>query len=125
MKKLNLPLLVLLLVSFLSVACAASSNQSPLTETEARGRQIFTQNCASCHSTQPGVEIVGPSLGHIATQAASLIPGMDSRAYIEQSVRDPGAYIHPGFPDVMPKDFDKKLSAGDLEALLAYLLTLE
>ena len=34
-----------------------------------QGKLVFQANCSACHSTSPGVTIVGPSLAGIATRA--------------------------------------------------------
>jgi hypothetical protein len=51
---------------------------------------------------------------------------MDSATYIRDSVLHPGAYIVEGFPDgLMPIDFRDQLAPQDLDAVVAYLLTLK
>jgi hypothetical protein len=44
------------------------------------------------------------------------------RAYIVESVLEPGAYVAPGFPDqTMPRWYGQKLSAGAVEKIAGYL----
>jgi mono/diheme cytochrome c family protein len=88
-----------------------------------RGRQVFNLHCASCHSLDPGVVIVGPSLAGVAGRAVE--QGSDPRAYLERAVLEPAAEIVPGFQNLMPVDFDRRLSPGELEALFGFLLTLD
>jgi hypothetical protein len=45
--------------------------------------------------------------------------------YIRQSILDPGAYLVPGYQDSMPRDLSRDLPPTDLEALVAYLLSLK
>ena len=118
--------LFLLIISLLS-ACQVgdSASQPTLTSLEARGKQVFAQNCASCHATIPDTVIVGPSLAGIATRASSNVEGLDSRSYIEQSILEPGAFVNEGFQDLMPKGFAANLNNDDFEGLVAYLLTLK
>lgn len=111
---------------FLAGACGNLAAPTPTLDPLAvQGKQLFSQNCATCHSLEPGKTIVGPSLAGIASRAGARMPDTDARAYIEQSILEPGAYIVPGFPNGMPTDFGKKLSGDDFNALVAFLLTLK
>jgi len=91
------------------------------------GRQLFTQyGCSACHAlADAGARgTVGPSLDGIGTTAASRVPGLDARAYIEQSILDPHAFVAEGFPSgVMPPNFGERLSQEQLRALIDYLLS--
>ena len=90
-----------------------------------RGRQVFAEHCAACHSVNPELVIVGPSLAGIASRAGSSEPGLDAREYVRISVLDPRASITEGFDDLMPPDFGQKIVESDLEALISFLMTLE
>jgi hypothetical protein len=62
-------------------------------------------------------------LDGIGIAAASRVPGLDARSYIEQSILEPGAYVVDGFPDgVMPPNLGDRLSDAELQALVDYLL---
>lgn len=51
---------------------------------------------------------------------------MDAEAYVRDSILNPGAYTVAGFPeDAMPRDLVDQMSQEELEALVAYLLTLK
>jgi mono/diheme cytochrome c family protein len=97
------------------------------------GREVFNNGargartgCAVCHSLEPGVDLIGPSLAGVATRAAATVPGLDAAAYLRQSVVDPDAYIVPGFPaGQMLPDFASVLGDDQIEHLVAFLLTLE
>ena len=81
--------------------------------------------CSKCHETGNDSVMVGPSLSGLATRASERVPGMDARAYITQSILEPSAYVVEGFPDgLMPKMLAGELSKEDVEAVVAYLLTL-
>ncbi|NPA06563.1 MAG: cytochrome c [Chloroflexi bacterium] len=96
-----------------------------------KGEELFNQNplganagCVTCHSIEPGVQLVGPSLAGIATTAAERVPGMSAEEYIRQSIVDPNAYIVEGFPEgLMPSYSD--LPPEQIDALVAYLMTLK
>jgi nitric oxide reductase subunit C len=98
----------------------------------ANGEKLFASNgCSACHSLKESEEIVGPSLFHIGQAAASIIKdgGYTGKAqtaedYIRESIVEPNAYVVPGFgPGIMPQDFGKKLSAQDIDDLIAFLMT--
>jgi len=110
---------------------AACGSETPIEPTPnldplaAKGKQIFNQNCATCHALSPDTIIVGPSLAGIASRAGSRLPDTDARQYLELSILKPDAYIVQGFSDTMPKDLGKKLTGEELDALVAFLLTLK
>lgn len=106
---------------------ASCSPEPPATEPVARGRQLYGQlNCASCHqaSIWNGFRAVGPPLDHIGTVAATRQPGVPAGEYLRRSITMPGAYVVPGYPDSMPRGLADRLSPQDLDALVAYLLSL-
>jgi cytochrome c oxidase subunit II len=82
-----------------------------------QGEAIFAANgCGSCHTlSEAGANgTVGPNLDDIS-QA--------DRAYIEESIVDPNAEIAEGFSrGIMPDNFGDRLSPGELDALVEYLL---
>jgi cytochrome c oxidase cbb3-type subunit 2 len=95
------------------------------------GQALFaSQGCAACHSLKPGEEIVGPSLSGIGQRATERIKAPDYKGkatsgelYIKESVLNPSAYIVPGFPDAMLKDFGVRLNAQQLADIIAFLQT--
>ena len=80
--------------------------------------------CSTCHSVEPNVVIVGPSLFGIGDRAGSRIPGLDAEAYIRQSIIDPGAYVVEGFPDAMARNLGEVLNSQQISEIITYLLTL-
>ena len=107
-----------ILVVALGAACGGTA-AGP----EVRGKMVFTEHCASCHSLDPGVVIVGPALAGVVSRANA--QGTAPIDYLERAVLTPAAEITPGFQNLMPVDFDRRLSPADREALFAFLLTLE
>jgi cytochrome c551/c552 len=87
------------------------------------GAQLFvSKGCSGCHKIAdiPGaVGQVGPELTHVGTVAASRKPGLDAEAYIRESVRQPAAFLAPGFPNDMPM---LPVSDAELNDLVAMLL---
>jgi nitric oxide reductase subunit C len=105
------------------------------------GEQLFAAvppGCVACHSTAPGVVLVGPSLAGIATRAAETVrteaytgSATTAEAYIRESILQPSAYIVPGQPtfqaagrSIMPEDYGTTLTEEQVDHLVAYLMTL-
>lgn len=112
----------------LLTACTTAPNISPsstLTPLQAQGAKAFTFHCAACHAIVPDTVVVGPSLTGIATRAITRVDGQSAQDYLTMSILKPDAYIVEGFPNSMPNNFGKRLSGEDVEAVIAYLLTLE
>ncbi len=122
-------LFILILVLILLAACG--TNKTTPTEPQANsetvtfGKTVFQANCSACHSTTNENILVGPSLLGLADRAGKIVPGLDARAYIEQSIKDPGAFVNEVFQNIMPATYSSSLSPDQLEAVVAYLLTFE
>ncbi|MCP3974056.1 MAG: 4Fe-4S dicluster domain-containing protein [bacterium] len=97
------------------------------------GRAIFNSRtrgarsgCAICHSLEPGVDLVGPSLAGIASRAANSVPGLTAEEYLRQSIVDPDASVVDGYPaGQMFSDLANVLTNTEIDQLIVYLLTLE
>jgi hypothetical protein len=63
---------------------------------------------------------VGPDLTAVADRAGTRVAGLDARAYIRQSLREPGAYRVDGYSAVMP---DLRLTDEQIDSLTAFLLS--
>ena len=118
-----------------SAASSATTTTSPtaLTNTAAaqpaagatgRGVLLFaTMGCTGCHmhASFPNARMqVGPDLTAVADRAGTRVSGLDARAYIRQSLREPGAYRVAGFSAVMP---DLRLTDEQIDSLSAFLLS--
>ena len=86
------------------------------------GAEVFITNCSSCHSTDSD-KTVGPGLAGIGDRAGSRVAGLSADEYLEQSLRDPGAFIVEDFPAVMPNW--SGLGDESIDALVTYLKTLK
>ncbi len=86
------------------------------------GEQLFSdKGCTACHST--GEEtVIGPGLAGIYVRAGERT-SLDAEAYIEESVREPDAFVVDGFTDGLMPAFDD-LSSPEITDLIAYLKTL-
>jgi nitric oxide reductase subunit C len=105
------------------------------------GQAVFRQSppgCFACHSTATGVNLVGPSLAGIAEVAEARIkaPGYHGKAtdpagYIRESIVNPNAALVPGptfssnGQSLMPPGFGETLKPAQIDALVAYLMTLK
>lgn len=95
-------------------------------------------SCTSCHSSEPGVDMAGPSLAGLATRAAEIInspeykgKATDVDGYIRESIVAPGDYLVPGEmysadgTSFMPSGYKESLTEEEIEQLTAYLATLK
>jgi cytochrome c2 len=80
--------------------------------------------CAGCHSHESDARLVGPGLLTVAERAATRNPDLTAAEYLHQSIVDPGALVVAGYFNMMPKDFGSLYSATEIDALVAYLMSL-
>jgi mono/diheme cytochrome c family protein len=91
------------------------------------GEGIFKEKgtCEICHRIgQKGTR--APDLAGIGAAAAKRRAGMTAKAYIIESLLDPGAYLLEGYPNIMPR-VDRPpigLNRSELWALSAFLESL-
>lgn len=131
-------LLIFLLLTVLSlVACGGES--APASEgvggagDPAAGEELFAQTligtqpgCSTCHSLEPGVTMVGPSLATIGADAGSRVSDVSDEDYLRTSIMEPDAHVAEGFAaGLMPQALATELSDEQLNDLVAYLLTLK
>jgi cytochrome c len=60
---------------FLGVSLVAAAGQALAAGNAAKGQQVFQSQCASCHSTSPGVPLFGPSLADVYGKPAASVKG--------------------------------------------------
>lgn len=107
-----------------SGSSAATPAPAASTGSPASGQALFTaQGCAACHSTASNT-VVGPGLQGVGTRAVTRVSGLTAEAYFRQAVKDPGAFLVPGFNNLMPTIY-ASISETDLNDLVAYLLSLK
>ena len=76
--------------------------------------------------------MLGPDQSNMGTVAGSRIEGYTAEEYIRESILSPSAFITPDSEcpngtclDVMPQNFGNLLTEEELDAIVAYLLTLQ
>lgn len=105
------------------------------------GQALFGQSspgCFACHSTAAGVNLVGPSLSAISVTGEARVKASDYRGtatdaagYIRESIIDPSIDLVPGptysfnGQSMMPPGFGQSLEPAQVDALVAYLMTLK
>ena len=105
------------------------------------GKKLFNEpviasagspGCVTCHSLEKGKTLVGPSMAGIATEAAADLKKADYKGtaktteeFLKESIVSPDVMVTQGFqPGIMPKTYTK-LSAQEVNDLVAYLMTLK
>jgi mono/diheme cytochrome c family protein len=98
-----------------------------LSEDAKAGQRLLTGKgaCVGCHVVQTVGGATGPNLNGIGTRAAERKPGLDAAAYIRESIRQPQAFITPGYAPLMPAYTEGQLSDQEVNQIIEYLLTLK
>jgi cytochrome c2 len=130
-KKVN-PLLILIMIATLVLTACGGGGGNDDDKAKA-GEELFKQTiidtqagCATCHSVEAGVVIVGPSMAGIAGRAGSTVSGMSAEEYLRQSILEPDSHLVEGFPSgTMPQVWSDVHSTDQVDQLVAYLMTLK
>jgi nitric oxide reductase subunit C len=145
-------LLAILAIALMATACGGGGEQpapqapaggaAPAAGNAEAGKALFAQpiingnaGCATCHSLEPGKVIVGPSMAGIGTRAATTVPGQAAEQYIRTSIVKTNEFLAKGCnagdpnaecaANLMPQDWEQKLTPDQINDLVAYLLTLK
>jgi cytochrome c2 len=81
--------------------------------------------CSTCHGTTTDERTVGPGLHTVGERAENRDEDLSAEEYLRESILDPGAYVVPGYIDMMPKNFEEAFTEEEVDDLVAYLMTLE
>ena len=139
MRRLFIIITLLLALTLVLAACGGGSSDTTESEESAdlvaRGEELYksttigpasSPGCVTCHSLEPGVTLVGPSHAGVASRAANYTPGVSAEDYLRESILNPDAHVVEGFaPGVMYQNYANELSDDQVDALVAYLLTLK
>ncbi len=89
--------------------------------------------CVACHNIKGvggGAANLGPGLSRVGFIAAERRPGYEPLDYIEESIRDPGAFVRTNCPTgpciegLMPQTYSETLTAADISTIVNYLAAL-
>ena len=80
--------------------------------------------CIGCHVIGGVGGQVGPAMAGIGTRAGERKPGTDAAAYIRESIRQPAAFLVPGYANLMPPYTEANLSETEISQIIEYFLTL-
>jgi cytochrome c oxidase subunit 2 len=86
------------------------------------GKALFTsKGCVGCHTFAPAGShsTTGPNLDNLAKYAQQANQG-SLHDFAAASIKDPGAYVQPGYSNIMP---NFGLSDQQIADLVAYLTT--
>lgn len=121
-------LILLAVIALIFTACSASAPAEPTPTPDPfilQGQVVFNARCATCHALVPDTIIIGPSLYGVATRAETRVDGQSAEEYLTMSVLRPGDYVVDGFNNVMITNLAKELTSEELNALIAFLMTLK
>ncbi len=92
----------------------------------ANGETLFaTVGCSGCHSTGTNT-LVGPGFSGLSDRAGSTVEGQSAEEYVRESIMKPNAFIvGGGTVSAMPSTFGAQLEDGEVDDLVAYLLSIE
>lgn len=103
------------------------SSDAPLSGEAMWQQQVFdaAPGCVACHSLEPDVTIVGPSLAGVSGRAGQRVSGQSAADYLRESIVSPDAYVVDGFTaGVMYQNYETALTEEQIEALISFLLSL-
>jgi cytochrome c oxidase subunit 2 len=110
-------------VTIVSQAEFAKFLKSGSATTGPPGLAVFQQfGCGGCHTLKPAGAsgTTGPDLDNLKQYAAQAHRG-SLAAFIKESIVNPGAYIQPGYQNVMPGIFKQQIPPAKLDQLVQYL----
>jgi mono/diheme cytochrome c family protein len=94
----------------------------------AAGERVYNGagGCTACHglgTRAPNVTTDHAGQGQIGSRCGSRRPGLDCKSYLYESMTNPGAFLVPGFENIMP-DVRRQLADDQICAVVAYLQSL-
>jgi mono/diheme cytochrome c family protein len=115
-----------------SLATNTLSNQEAMAVAsdtpENSGEQLAQENgCIACHATDKTTR-VGPGWGGLYGSEVQLADGSKvtiDDAYLTEAIKNPDAQIAAGFPAGVMPSYANILDAGQVEAIVAYIRSLE
>lgn len=124
-------LLCSLIVLFSLAACGANGDTGGTGGGDAAAgatvyNDVASPACSACHSLEPGITLVGPSLSNVGAEAGDRVSGQSAEAYLREAVVAPDLFVVEGFPpNVMPMNYGSQLTEQQITDLVAFMLDLE
>lgn len=114
----------------LSAADAARAEQQALVDA---GEVLFNTfydevgfACETCHFVDQETRKIGPGLINIADRAETRVDGQTAEVYISHAITNPNEYIVEEYTEnLMPQTYADILTTEEVDALVAYLMTLQ
>jgi len=102
-----------------TVPAATTSQTAAKGDAQAGGKVFASTGCGGCHTFKAAGTngTTGPDLDKLAANAQKANEG-SVQEFTAQSIKDPGAYVEPGYSNVMP---NFGLSDKQIADLVAYL----
>ncbi len=112
-------------------AASATAESDAHAEMIALGDTIFHNGaaeapaCIGCHTLSGEDTATAPSLAGLSDRAGARVAGLSAEDYVHQSIIDPNAFVVPGYgAGLMFQQYAEKLSPEQIDALVAYVLSL-
>ncbi len=105
------------------VGTLPKDQSTSLTGNAAKGKPLFlSTGCGGCHTYKPAGASgkVGPDLDNLAADAKKANQG-PLPAYVSTSIKNPGAYVVPGFPNGVMPSYGGQLQDQQVADLVAFL----
>jgi mono/diheme cytochrome c family protein len=96
---------------------------APIKGDAAAGKKLFTSSgCGGCHTFKPAASTgkVGPDLDNLAADAKKANQGSLDQ-YVFTSIKNPSAYVAPGFQDGVMPNYGTQLKDKQIADLTAFL----
>jgi len=126
MRKVMFPVAMILILGLVACGGDSGSGGEGGAGDAAAGETVYSQvaspACHTCHSLEPDVTLVGPSLANMGSQAGSRVSDLPADEYLRQAIVEPDTHIVEGFaPGIMPSTYATQLSEQQINDLVAYL----
>lgn len=91
----------------------------------ARGEELVAEyGCNACHAGG-NAGVVGPGHAQVTEMAAERREPLSAAAYVYEAILYPDRHLVDGWADIMPNNYDERLSDDELGHIMAYLLQAE